>query len=76
MQESRRGPFEAFKQQDGVTATNSDVEGEISLADMNPDDIRVCRHYYYYHFPLWKIKFFFSTGGIETFVYAIGSAQK
>ena len=41
MQESGRGPLEAFKPQDGVTATNSDVEGEINLADMNPEDIRV-----------------------------------
>lgn len=40
MQESGRGPLEAFKPQDGVTATNSDVEGEINLADMNPEDIR------------------------------------
>ncbi|KAK6623219.1 hypothetical protein RUM43_009071 [Polyplax serrata] len=41
MQESGRGPLEAFKPQDGVVATNSDVEGEISLADMNPEDIRL-----------------------------------
>jgi hypothetical protein len=36
-------PVDAFKPQDGITGTNSsDVDvGEISLADMNPEDIRV-----------------------------------
>jgi hypothetical protein len=36
-------PVDAFKPQDGITGTNSsDVDvGEINLADMNPEDIRV-----------------------------------
>ncbi|XP_068084648.1 metabotropic glycine receptor [Anabrus simplex] len=38
---STRAPLDAFKPQDGVTGTNSDVDvGEINLADMNPEDIR------------------------------------
>jgi len=40
---SCRMPVDAFKPQDGLTGTNnSDVDvGEINLADMNPEDIRV-----------------------------------
>ena len=40
---SCRIPVDAFKPQDGITGTNSsDVDvGEINLADMNPEDIRV-----------------------------------
>jgi hypothetical protein len=36
-------PVDAFKTQDGLTGTNnSDIDvGEINLADMNPEDIRV-----------------------------------
>jgi len=36
-------PVDAFKPQDGLTGTNnSDMDvGEINLADMNPEDIRV-----------------------------------
>jgi hypothetical protein len=40
---SCRMPVDAFKPQDGLTGTNnSDMDvGEINLADMNPEDIRV-----------------------------------
>jgi hypothetical protein len=39
-------PVDAFKPQDGITGTNSsDMDvGEINLADMNPEDIRVSLH--------------------------------
>ena len=39
--------MDAFKPQDGITGTNnSDMDvGEINLADMNPEDIRVINHY-------------------------------
>jgi hypothetical protein len=40
-------PVDAFKPQDGIPGTNnSDMDvGEINLADMNPEDIRVIKHF-------------------------------
>jgi hypothetical protein len=40
-------PVDAFKPQDGMAGNNSsDMDvGEISLADMNPEDIRVSIHF-------------------------------
>jgi hypothetical protein len=44
-------PVDAFKPQDGITGTNSsDMDvGEINLADMNPEDIRVSLSFNFIH---------------------------